>query len=102
MSIPVCGPAKHYTKEELADIVYPDEILEPLYVHTIINDGPFLIEALILERQYLSRSEKLKSQCRLATPEDLKGKNLGPRCYLENALARCSVRKGIPWSKKEC
>ncbi len=98
MSIPVSNSLQ-YSGKELNDIVYPDEIAEPLYVVTIVAETPYFINGLLLERQYLCIPDEWKQKCRLATEADLKGKDLGPRCYLEESLSRCNAKKGIPWSK---
>lgn len=85
------------TEEQLHDYVYPEDVLEPIYVIPIFKD----IYGLILEREYLGLSEKWKNKCHLASDEELKGKNLGPYCYMKEFLKKCEFKKGIPWLKDE-
>ena len=85
------------TEEQLHDYVYPEDVLEPIYVVPIIKD----FYGLILERQYLALPEKWKNKCHLANDEELKGKHLGPYCYMKETINRCKVKRGIPWLKDE-
>ncbi|MBR1373758.1 hypothetical protein IJ556_04835, partial [bacterium] len=86
------------TEEQLHDYVYPEDVLEPIYVMSIYKD----LYGLILEREYLELSEKWKNKCHLASDDELKGKHLGPYCQLKSFIEHCcKKRKGIPWLKDE-